>query len=156
MTPHLIYFITLLQCFLVFKNSLRGGKQCEVNIGNKQKEEILSHTGDAATVQDRTHISHICIKVSPPPTPPLFSVSKIDGSRLAVPARHPILHMLAAMFSHPAQLEADTELRHLNTYCPHTLYLCHTGFHVQFIPGECIICYTPKDLLYAAALHALK
>lgn len=65
-------------------------------------------------MSDRPHISHICLKASLPP--PLFSVSKIDGSRLAVPARHPALHMLAAMFSHPSQLEADNELRHLNTY----------------------------------------
>lgn len=30
-----------------------------------------------------------------------FSVAKIDGSRVAVPGRHPNAHMLAAMFSHP-------------------------------------------------------
>lgn len=92
-----------------------------------------------------THQSHV--HKSPPPPPPLLSVPKIDGSRLAVPARHPVPHMLAAMFSHPALFEADTEMRHLNTYCPHTLDLCCAGC-MSSLFQECVIYVTPiKNIL---------
>lgn len=41
----------------------------------------------------------------------LFSVLEIDERGPAMPACHPAAHMLAAVFSRPAQLEAATETR---------------------------------------------
>lgn len=114
---------------------------CEVKIIDKASTDSgLDGRFRQCIVQDRPHISHMCVKASLPP--PLFSASKIDGSRLAVPARHPVPHMLAAMFSHPAQLEADTEMRHLNTYRPYTLYLSHAGC-MSSLFQECVLYVTP-------------
>lgn len=87
------------------------------------------------------------------PPPPLFSASKIDGCSLAVPARHPLPHMLAAMFSPPAQLEADTEMRYLNTYCPYTLYPCHTGFMSSSFQGS--VLYVTPLKIYCILLHCI-
>lgn len=111
----------------------------------KQKNRLLGRAEEAAA-RGIHHTSVTCAE-KPPPPPPLLSVPKIDGSRLAVPARHPVPHMLAAMFSHPALFEADTEMRHLNTYCPHTLDLCCAGC-MSSLFQECVIYVTPiKNIL---------
>lgn len=93
----------------------------------------------------------MCMK---PAIPTSVFMSEIDGSRLAMPGYHPVPHMLAAMFFHPAQLEADTEMWHLNTNCPVTLSLCHTHANMSSLFHECVS-HVTFDLVHPAALHTL-
>ena len=147
MTPHLTALEPSYNILLVNK-CVRWKLQIERK-SKKNKKLIIGQSRRGSGGQDSPHISHMCIKAPPPP---LLSVPKIDGSRLAVPARHPVPHMLAAMFSHPALLEADTEMRHLNTYCPHTLDLCCAGCTSSLFQ-ECVIYVTPIKNILLHRIH---
>lgn len=151
--------ITLLQHVLVFKTPLYEVRKktpvFEVNIADKEKDKPA---GDFGSKRRCSHcagqISRICIKVSP--SPPLFFCVQdwwIQTGSASAPPHTPyagcrVLSPCSVRGWHWA--EASQYI-----LSPHTVSLTHR-LHVQIIPGECVICYSLKESLYAAALHTLK
>lgn len=116
-----------------------------------RSEEIPSRPAKNRFGAQRKSASQLSGQTEPPLH--LFSLLEIDESGPAMPACHPTAHMLAAVFSRPAQLEADAVMR---PRCRRSLNGAHLA-QLQFNPRPRVHFVSPREnLLPLLHVHTLR